>query len=66
MKDEDPCGADLGLPDGGAGLDLCGLLYGHGGMEDHIRRWHGRLLHHQGGSARKAVLTNSDFSQIDV
>ena len=46
--DADPRGPDLGFPDDGAGLDLCGLHYGHGGLEDHLHWGHGGLLHYQG------------------
>lgn len=45
----DPSGPDLGFPDDGAGLDLCGLHHGHGGLEDHLHWGHGRVFYNQGG-----------------
>lgn len=47
--DADSSGSDLGLFDDGPGLDLRGLHYGHGGLENQLCRWHGRLLHLEGG-----------------
>lgn len=49
VRYEDPCGSDLGFPDDGVGLDLRGLHYGHGRLED-CRGWrNGRLLPTEGG-----------------
>lgn len=49
LRDEDSRGPDLGLPNDGSGLDLHRLHHGHGGLEDHLNRRNGGLLHHQGG-----------------
>lgn len=48
-ENEDPSGPNLGFLDGGHGLDLCGLYYGYGGLEDLVHWGHGRLVHHHSG-----------------
>ena len=48
-QDAGSCSPDLGFPDGSLGLDLHRLHHGHGGLEDHIDRRHGGLLHYQSG-----------------
>lgn len=48
-ENEDPRGANLGLPIDSAGLDIYSLLHGHGGLEGDLHRWAGWKLNHHCG-----------------